>query len=331
MINKISLAIERANPKKKLNILTMPTHEGYQSALDKTGHNFYMLTGQNVKGWDFQTRPLPPNHYMLTGDMDFHIPRIKFDLILCQNRTAQFPVLNNIAKMLGLPMIVLEHTEPPPGLTKLQLTQVANMLGDFHVTITEHNLRSWDLPNRVNCAVIPHGIDTVAFSGWTGEDPIGVSMVNHFPSRDIFCGWNLWQHINQTIPMKLFGDNPTLNTESLRTPQDIARELGKCRFFLNTSQYSPVPLSMLEAMACGCPVVTTAKQEIPKIIENGVNGFISNDPNELVKYCNMLLNDYDLAAKIGQAGRETIKTRFSMEQFISNWNHVFSLVREKYS
>lgn len=331
MITKSNAAAARVSPKAQLNILTMPTHEGYQTALSHTGHNFYMVTGKGVKSWDFQTRPLPPNHYLLLGDMDFHIPRIKFDLVLCQNRVGQFQPLQHIAKMLGIPLIVLDHTEPPPNLTKLQVNQVANMLGDFHVAITEHNLNSWDTRNRVNCTVIPHGIDTNVFSGWTGNEFYGVSMVNHFPQRDIFCGWRLWSYIRQQVPVELFGDNPGLGTRSLNNVAEIAHELGKGRFFLNTSQYSPVPLSMLEAMACGCPVVSTAKQEIPKIIQHNHNGLLSDNPDELIDFCKMLLKDHALATRIGSAGRQTILDKFSMEQFVSNWNFVFRTVLEVYN
>jgi len=78
-------------------------------------------------------------------------------------------------------------------------------------------------------------------------------------------------------------------------------------------------------MSCGCAVVTTATCMIPEIIENGINGLISNDEKELKGYVKELLDDPSLAAKMGQAARETILKDFSEEKFINNWNEVFDL------
>jgi hypothetical protein len=330
MLTKTNTIARRMTPGRKLNILTCPTHEGYQTNLSRTGHNFYMLMAEGMKGWDFQTRPLPPNHYIFTIDHNAVVPHFQIDLILCQNRLAQYPILAPLAKQWGIPMIVLDHTEPPPGLTKAQMMQVAQMVGDYHVSITEHNKMSWDTEKYAPCRVIPHGIDTVAFDGWVGDGFYGISLVNHFAKRDLFCGYTLWRHIAQQVPMNLYGDNPDLGTESLIGESAINAKFRDARFFLNTSQYSPVPLSLLEAMACGLPPVTTAKQEIPNIIKNGVNGFISNDQSELISFCKTLLNDQTLARTIRSAARQTIIEKFSMEQFVNNWNLVFNGVLEKY-
>ena len=81
-------------------------------------------------------------------------------------------------------------------------------------------------------------------------------------------------------------------------------------------------------MSCGCAIVTTSTCEIPRIIENGVNGFISNDESELSSYCKQLLSDPDLAKKMGMAARETIKEKFSQERFVNEWNTIFDKAYE---
>jgi len=93
--------------------------------------------------------------------------------------------------------------------------------------------------------------------------------------------------------------------------------------FLNTSTISPVPTSLLEAMACGCAVVSTATCMIPEIIENGVNGFCSNDEEKLREYLELLLHDRGLAKLIGKNARKTMVEKFSEQTFINNWNHIF--------
>ena len=78
----------------------------------------------------------------------------------------------------------------------------------------------------------------------------------------------------------------------------------------------------MEAMSCGCAVVSTATCMIPEIIENGVNGFISNDTQELKQYLVDLLNDEDMANEMGQKARETILNRYSADKFVNKWNEV---------
>ena len=62
---------------------------------------------------------------------------------------------------------------------------------------------------------------------------------------------------------------------------------------------------------------------IPEIIEHGVNGFMSNDPNELKKYCELLINDEELAISMGHAAQQTIKSKFGIDRFVKGWDDLF--------
>ena len=81
-------------------------------------------------------------------------------------------------------------------------------------------------------------------------------------------------------------------------------------------------------MSCGSAVVSTATCMIPEIIENGVNGFISNDEEELKGYITQLLENEDLRKQLGQKARETIVTKFSEEKFLNSWNNIFKKAYE---
>lgn len=56
-------------------------------------------------------------------------------------------------------------------------------------------------------------------------------------------------------------------------------------YFLMPSQYEGLPISLLEAMACGCIPVCTAVGGIPDVITDGKNGYLSPEPEY-----NILLN-----------------------------------------
>jgi glycosyltransferase involved in cell wall biosynthesis len=68
---------------------------------------------------------------------------------------------------------------------------------------------------------------------------------------------------------------------------------------------------------------------IPEIVENGVNGFISNDEKELKQYVVNLLNDEGLAKEIGENARKTVVEKFSQEDFIKKWDSTFKKTAQK--
>ena len=119
----------------------------------------------------------------------------------------------------------------------------------------------------------------------------------------------------------MVGDTPGLSKPASSTKELVAAYQNS-KIFLNTSTISPVPTVLMEAMSCGCAVVSTATCMIPEIIENGVNGFISNNPEELKHYLVDLLNDENLAKEIGKNARKTITEKHSASKFVNRWNEV---------
>lgn len=62
---------------------------------------------------------------------------------------------------------------------------------------------------------------------------------------------------------------------------DRARALGGARALLHLVNFEePFGLSVVEAMACGTPVIATPRGSMPEIIEHGVNGFLVNSLEE---------------------------------------------------
>lgn len=87
----------------------------------------------------------------------------------------------------------------------------------------------------------------------------------------------------------------------------LPRILAQADLFVLSSILEGQPLALVEAMACGCPVVATAVGGIPEIVQDGVNGFLCPpaDPACLAERICRLIEDEALRRGFAQAARRT--------------------------
>lgn len=309
-----------------LNILTFPTHERYESVLAKTGHNFYSLSSSETKQWQIKHSPIPSNYHIIKSfDEKIRMPlHLEVDLILSQSRFGQFQTLFPIATQLQVPLINLEHTLPLEEWSAEHKESMVAMRGDINVFISNYSLKRWGFEDRNKSHVIHQGIDTNLFSPDNNvpKKKHILSVVNDWINRDYCCGFYLWKETVGEMPVRVVGDTPGLS-ESTESVEDLVQEYRSSAIFLNTSTLSPIPMSLLEAMSCGCAVVSTNNCMIPEIIEDGRNGMLANTPEELRSKVTNLLDDEQLALSLGREARQTILDRFSEDRFIDEWNDIF--------
>jgi glycosyltransferase involved in cell wall biosynthesis len=79
------------------------------------------------------------------------------------------------------------------------------------------------------------------------------------------------------------------------------------------SRSEGIPMVLLEALALARPVVASRVGGIPEVIEDRVNGLLvgSGNETELAQACTALIDDYDLAERYGQVGRQRVWEQFS--------------------
>ena len=73
-----------------------------------------------------------------------------------------------------------------------------------------------------------------------------------------------------------------------------------------------IPNVLVEAMACGVPVVTTGVSGIPEVVRDGINGQLvpSDDPQALAAALLRLAREPHFAQQLARAGRETVRECF---------------------
>ena len=326
---------------ERLNIITFPTHERYQSNMADVNANFYLINHPKMKKWNSQYAPLPENHIILNESDDFlTFPKdIVFDGVLSQSKYAQYDVARKISNYLHIPLICLEHTcmlnqVDQNATNKRRAEEISNWcdnnkkkIGVSNIFISNYSIKSWQFEGE--SLVVHHGINTNLFHNKNIKRKNQVlSVVNDWKNRDAECGYYIWLDITKGLPVKVVGDNANLS-EAAKDVYELVDFYNQSSIFLNTAIFSPIPTVLLEAMACGCCVISTKCGMVEEIIENGVNGFISDDKEELKKYINICLNDNNLCKEMGEKARKTIIEKFSLSKFTENWNNALKISVEK--
>jgi len=84
------------------------------------------------------------------------------------------------------------------------------------------------------------------------------------------------------------------------------------------SRYETFPMSLLEAYACGKPVIASKIDGLKDLVKNEDTGllFESGNVEQLMKSMLLLLNDQNKAEKIGLRGKHLVKENFTIERVV---------------
>ena len=84
-----------------------------------------------------------------------------------------------------------------------------------------------------------------------------------------------------------------------------------------TSDSEGHPLVVLEAMACGLPIVATAVGGVPETVQHGVNGFITTvrGVSEIAAALETLVRDPEMRKRMGEASRAIVQD-FSIDRMV---------------
>jgi glycosyltransferase involved in cell wall biosynthesis len=197
----------------------------------------------------------------------------------------------------------------------------------------------------VRASSIPNFVDFERFS-WRIRRPLRpvfLSNRNFEAHYDVPCVLRAFSRIQAAWPearLMVVGDGPkrdeihALGTElGLQNVEFLGRvEHGKmpelydrADIFLNTPLIDNMPNSILEAYACGLPVVTTDAGGIPYILEDEKTGLMvsKGDDRAVAEAALRILENPDLAAKLAEAGKKKALEEYSWERAREDWRKLY--------
>lgn len=88
------------------------------------------------------------------------------------------------------------------------------------------------------------------------------------------------------------------------------------------------PIVIIEALAAGLPVISTARGCIPAIVRDGINGFIvpENNPEAIAERLIWLKNNPSLRLAMGQTSRNLYLNHHTEEKFVTAFTHIVDQV-----
>jgi hypothetical protein len=310
---------------KKLNVLVWQIHGSYLNTLVQAPHRFYLPTkpdkpeGYGGRGptylWSPETVEVPAEE----------VRYLDLDLVIYQTQMNFFEDARETLtpEQRSLPAIYLEHNTPQGRIN--DMVHPVNDPGVLLVHVTHFNDLFWDCretPTRVvDHAVMP----STPGGAYIGELEKGVSLVNDMPRRKRVVGGDVFARVREEVSLDLFGFNSKEVVGGFGDlPQAEVHERMKAyRFYFNPIRYTSLPLSVLEAMEIGLPVVALATTELVTLIEDGENGYIDTNVEKLIDRMRHLLAEPEEARLMGEAGRHTVRERFGLKRFIADWEAAF--------
>lgn len=104
---------------------------------------------------------------------------------------------------------------------------------------------------------------------------------------------------------------------------DLERILPCLDVLVHPAEMEGLGVSLLQAAACGVPIVATRAGGIPEIVQHEYNGYLISPGavSELAMAVNRLLADPQLARQLGQNGRQRVAEQFSLQSMVQgNWS-----------
>lgn len=279
--------------RSKLNVLCFFLDGKFEEVLVNTGHNIYGAPDSFISqyGTGEGLKYLP--------SVVSEVPRdLNFDLVVYNHWESQSQKAMAASHVFHIPSLCVQHfgnSHPVP----LQLPS--------EVVYVHESIRG--TYEGAEGDIIRYGLEDPGDS--EEERDIDLLIHGNFIPRDF--------HILDFIKglrfkTEVWGDNPGVS-EAI-SQEDLIKKMQKTKIFLNLSTHLGIPHSAVQAMMCGCAVVSNTNEITPKLFTEDFSSLV-NEVSEFAPTINKML-DGDWKT-MGHKAREKALVDFDMKRNTAIW------------
>lgn len=199
--------------------------------------------------------------------------------------------------------------------------------------------------NENSLAVVRYGINNISVtSANPSQQPPRLIMVARFNEQkdQITLLKAIAQLKDESIHLDLVGSGPfwesckalaqLLKIENqvsfLGDRRDVADLLAQSQIFILSTNYEGLPISILEAMRAGLPIIATSVNGIPEEVVHGETGLLvpHQDVQALADALHTLIQSSEIRQQMGKAGRQKFEQEFTIERMVDETRAIYEQI-----
>ncbi|MFY0482910.1 glycosyltransferase family 4 protein [Flavobacterium sp. PLA-1-15] len=217
---------------------------------------------------------------------------------------------------------------------------------DLFIALSKENLSEWEVKDGV---VIPNPIWIESTKDNFLETKKVIAVARHSYEKGLDRLLKIWKEVVKVHPdweLDIYGDSSGQielfeMAKELKIEQnvnfhlpvlEILEQYEQASIYAMTSRTEGFPMVLLEAMACGLPIIAYDCPVGPRsIITNSVDGFLIKDGDEklFIQKLLELMNDVNLRKELGKNGTKKIQ-QYKLEPIMNKWKLLFESVQKKH-
>lgn len=241
----------------------------------------------------------------------------------------------------GLKKMLINLTTHSTGkLLTQKLIDKSNIITTVSNAVREELIKYYNVNNPL---VVANGVDELKFypNNYKEKKKDYILYVGRLDYRkgiyDLIKGFS---KLNEDFKLLIAGKGPLeknirkfILKNSINNIKLLGQVSGKkliklyqsASIFVFPSHYEGLPTVLLEAMACGLPIITTNIPSHQDLIKDYWNGLLveKGSPEEIVKKIKILSNDQILKDKLGKNARITIEKKFTWDIISEKFENIY--------
>lgn len=284
-------------------------------------------------------RIIGPDRYQLLTRLLLNWWRLRWrpDLIHIHGYTTSLLFVIDWAHEKGVPVVYEEQQTPDPQFDWWKGFQTSINKATIVVAVSEKSAEGLRSVCGVTRPIVVEGplIPDPIASGWKKDEkprqesaPITVtSLARLYVTKGLPYLLEAIVKVKAVHPstqFKVYGDGPLLQelldyasrlgldgdqifVGAFTKREELSDIMAQTDIFAMSSILEGQPLSLVEAMSYGCPIVATTAGGIPELIQDGLNGLLCapGDPDCLAQNIISLIENPDLRLRLGREARKS--------------------------